>query len=254
MTKYTPADVQEVAEGLKDARDRSRPVSFLTGAGCTSTANIPNASVLIERIHDKYPKRCAKLVGGDRQAYGACMALLTINERRDLFRPYLEKAKINWGTIALAQLIGSGFIGRVFTVNFDLVLENACGLLGLRPAVYDFGVAPANDPDLVVSPSIIHLHGQSYGLVLLNTEGETRKHREKLQPILTDSLRSAPLVVAGYSGSADGIVQILLDQFDGSERLYWLGHGDEPADHIKALMGKDYFQISGWSRFRPLYD
>ena len=105
------------------------------------------------------------MTDGKRHGYGACMALLSINERRDLIRPYLAKAKINWGTIALAQLMGAGFVERVLTVNFDMVPEAAGGLLGLQPAVYDFGVAPASDPAMVVSPAILHLHGQSYGLV-----------------------------------------------------------------------------------------
>jgi tetratricopeptide (TPR) repeat protein len=177
------------------------------------------------------------------------MALLTINERRDLIKPFLEEAKINWGTIALAQLIVKNFVGRVLTANFDLVLEKACGLLGLQPAVYDFGVAPASDPAMVVSPSIIHLHGQSYGLVLLNTDEETKKHREKLRPILTDSLRNAPLVVIGYSGSADGIFQTLLEEFEGREQLYWTSYEEEPNSHIRAFSAKEHFHFIGGADF-----
>jgi tetratricopeptide (TPR) repeat protein len=177
------------------------------------------------------------------------MALLSLNERRDLIKPYLENAKINWGTIALAQLISNNFIARVLTANFDLVLENACGLLGLQPAVYDFGVAPANDPEMIVSPSIIHLHGQSYGLVLLNTDEETRQHREKLRPILMDTLRNAPLVVVGYSGSADGIFQTLFDEFEGRERLYWTSYEEEPRPHIRPFLEKSHFQFLGGTDF-----
>ena len=160
---------------------------------------------MIKKIHEDYRAECEALSEAKRDSDGACMARLAINERRDLIRPYLSAAKVNWGMIALAQLIAEGFVERVLTVNFDLVLENACGLLGLQPAVYDFGVAAR--PAMIVSPAIVHLHGQSYGLVLLNTEDETQKHRKKLQPILVDTLRNAPLVVIGYSGSADGIGQ-----------------------------------------------
>src|SRR6185369_2275282 len=156
---------------------------------------------------------------------------------------------VNWGTIALAQLIVEGFVERVLTVNFDLVLENACGLLGSQPAVYDFGVAPANDPAMIVSPAIIHLHGQSYGLVLLNTDEETQKHRQKLQPVLVDSLRSAPLVVIGYSGSADGISQTLLDEFGGLEPLYWIGYSEELAAHLRGFFKKEHFHFLGGADF-----
>ena len=180
------------------------------------------------------------------------MAILPKNARRHLIKPYLDNAKINWGTIALAQLISNNFVSRVLTVNFDLVLENACGLLGLQPAVYDFGVAPANDPAMIVSPAMTHLHGQSYGLVLLNTEEETRKHREKLLPIIRDTLRTAPLVVAGYSGSADGIFHTLLEEFDGRDRLYWAGYETEPQAHIAPFLKKDHFRFLGGADFDRL--
>jgi Tfp pilus assembly protein PilF len=249
MAKFTPADIARITERLKRARDRGHPAHFLIGAGCSISAGIPGANDLIKKIHQDYAAQCAGLNEARRHAYGACMALLSINERRDLIRPFLEAAKINWGTIVLAQLIAEGFVERVLTVNFDLVLENACGLLGVRPAVYDFGVAPASDPAMVVSPAIIHLHGQSYGLVLLNTDDETQKHREKLRPILVDTLRNAPLVVVGYSGSADGISQNLLDEFGGREPLYWIDYDDELKTHLHGFLGKDHFHFLGGADF-----
>jgi Tfp pilus assembly protein PilF len=249
MAKFTSADVSKLAERLKRAKDRKHPAHFLIGAGCSISAGIPGAADLIKKIHVDYEAHCTALSNDQRQLYGACMALLSINERRDLIRPYLEAAKINWGTIALAQLMAEGYVERVLTVNFDLVLEHACGLLGLQPAVYDFGVAPASDPAMIVSPAIIHLHGQSYGLVLLNTEEETQKHRKKLQPILVDTLRNAPLVVIGYSGSADGISQNLVDEFEGREPLYWFGYADELAAHLHGFLKKKYFHFLGGADF-----
>jgi tetratricopeptide (TPR) repeat protein len=249
MAKFTSAEVRKVAERLRRARDRDHPAHFLIGAGCSITAGIPSAAELIQRIHADYAAQCADLDRDNLHSYGACMALLTVNERRDLIRPYLKKAKINWGTIALAQLIVKGFVDRVLTVNFDLVLENACGLLGLQPAVYDFGVAPAGDLSMIVSPSIVHMHGRSYGLVLLNTDQETQRHKEKLRPILTASLRNAPLVVVGYSGSADGIFQTLFEEFEGLEPLYWAGYEEEAKPHIRPFMEKKHFQFIGGADF-----
>jgi Tfp pilus assembly protein PilF len=249
MAKFTPADVSRIAERLKRAKDRARPAHFLVGAGCSISAGIPSAADLIKKIHEDYRAECEALSEAERDSYGACMALLSINERRDLIRPYLSAAKINWGTIALAQLIAGGFVERVLTVNFDLVLENACGLLGLQPAVYDFGVAPASDPAMIVSPAIVHLHGQSYGLVRLNTYEETQGHRAKLQPILVDTLRKAPLVVIGYSGSADGISQNLVDEYEGREPIYWVGYADELANHLHGFLKKNHFHFLGGADF-----
>jgi hypothetical protein len=254
MAKFTSADVSGVAERLTRAKARGRPAHFLVGAGCSISAGIPGATDLVKKIHSDYQAQCTRLSDDKRLSYGACMGLLSINERRDLIRPFLEGAKINWGTIALAQLMNEGYVERVLTVNFDLVLEGACGLLGLQPAVYDFGVAPANDPSMIVSQAIVHLHGQSYGLVLLNTDEETKKHREKLRPILIDTLRNAPLVVVGYSGSADGISQTLLNEFEGREPLYWVGYADDLANHLLAFLKKDQFSVSRRRRFRSVHD
>jgi hypothetical protein len=249
MAKFTSDDVLGIAERLRQAKDRGHPAHFLIGAGCSISAAIPSANDLVKKIHEKYPKASAKLSDEERLQYGICMGVLARGERRDLIRPYLEKAKINWGTIALAQFIGKGFVERVLSLNFDLVLENACGLLGLQPAVYDFGVSPASDPRKIVSPAIIHLHGQSYGLVLLNSADETKKHQEKLRPILSDTLNNAPLVVIGYSGSADGISQNLVDEFDGSESLYWVGYADELASHLRGFLKKTQFYFFGGADF-----
>ncbi|MBB1094249.1 SIR2 family protein, partial [Rhodopseudomonas palustris] len=249
MAKFTPEDVKRLAERLKQAKGRGHPAHFLIGAGCSISAGIPSAADLVTRIHQDYAANCADLSDDHRHMYGACMALLTINERRDLIRPYLDKAKINWGTIALAQMIADGFIGRVLTVNFDMVLERACALLGIQPAVYDFGVAPASDPAMIVTPAIVHLHGQSYGLVLLNTDDETKKHRNKLHPILLDTLRNAPLVVTGYSGSADGIFQTLIDEFQGREGLYWVSYKEDAEPHIRPLLAKDHSYFMGGADF-----
>jgi hypothetical protein len=249
MARFSSADVSLVAERLKRARDRSHPAHFLIGAGCSITAGIPSAKDLIAKIHQDYPEHCSRLADDKRHAYGACMGLLSPDERRYLIQPYMRAAKINWGTIALAQFIGEGFVERVLTVNFDLVLENACALLGLQPAVYDFGVAPADDPSMIVSPAIVHLHGQSYGLVLLNTEDETERHREKLHPILVYTLRDAPLVVIGYSGSADGISQTLLAEFIGRNPLYWASFSDELASHLLGFRGRNHFEFLGGADF-----
>jgi hypothetical protein len=250
MPKFTSSDVSLIADQVRFARDKTkRAAHFLIGAGCSITADIPSAKDLIEKIQTDFRGAWAALPEKSQGSYGACMDLMTVPQRREFIRQFLENPKINWGTLALAQLIEQKFVSRVLTVNFDLVLENACGLLGLQPAVYDFGVAPAADTDMIVSPAIIHLHGQSYGLVLLNTDEETDKHRAKLEPILINALRAAPLIVAGYSGSADGIFLTLLKEFRGDYPLYWLGYEEEMPAHIQPLSANRHFRFIGGADF-----
>ena len=254
MAKYTSEQIKEIADVLNVARTRAEErgdhaAHFLIGAGCSITARIPSAMDLVKEIRQTYPTRAAKLPPNLQNPYGSHMALLPIRDRSQLIQPHLKNSKINWGTIALAQLIAKGYVDRVLTLNFDLVLENACGLLALQPAVYDFGVAPADDPGLIVSPAIVHLHGQSYGLVRLNTDEETRAHREKLEPILLDTLKNAPLIVIGYSGSADAIFQTLMDKFRDQNAFYWAGYGEDLPDHLHGFQAKNFFQYLGGADF-----
>ena len=56
------------------------------------------------------------------------MAALERGARRDLIGGYIDKAKINWAHLALAQLIHGGYVDRVLTTNFDPLISE-----GVRP-------------------------------------------------------------------------------------------------------------------------
>ncbi len=129
-----------------------------------------------------------------------------------------------------------GFVRRVLTFNFDQVLARACGLLGQYPAIYDFGVSPSDRPDYLADPCVIHLHGQGYGPVMLNSEEETKKHAKRLWPLLEDTLSGGSLVVVGYSGETDKVFEQLCAAYTGRWRLYWLGFEEEPKDHLRSLL------------------
>lgn len=239
MTKYTPEDVKQVADFMRHAKD-GRPFALLTGAGCSKAAGIPLADELLNEINttSKFEPALDGLSEEDRKNYGRVMARLVRAERKDLLMPYLEKAKVNWAHIAIAAMMGAGYIARVLTFNFDNVLARACGICGLYPATYDFVTGASSSTDHIVSPSIIHLHGQGYGLSMLNSEDETKKHAEKLRPLLMSTMRSHPLLVVGYSGLADQVFPIINDEYNGEERLFWAGYRESPEQHINAFVAK----------------
>lgn len=233
MAKFTEADVKELAALL---HKNSEGVAFLTGAGCSISAGIPIAPKLVEQINKEYPDTVRHLEESKRSDYGACMGILSLAEREELIKPYLENAKINWAHIALATLIEKKFVSRVLTFNFDSVLAHACGLLGIYPATYDFGISPSDRTDYLAQPCIVHLHGQGYGPVMMNSDEETQEHAEKLSPLLTHTLDKYPLVVVGYSGEADQVFEKLISLYTGRHRLYWLGYSEEPKSHLRAIL------------------
>ena len=246
MPRYTLQDIDEIADAFRSGKDRGKPTHILFGAGCSKSAGVPLAREIVRDIHENYSNYVNKLDPDERHRYGACMKKLAPNERRDLIAGYLKKAKLNWAHIALAQLMCCGFIDRALTVNFDNILARACGLISLYPAIYDFATAPTANVSLIVSPAIVHLHGQGHGVVLLNTEEETKKHSEKIEPIMRQSLSDHPLLVIGYSGEADDVLRLVHQHYQNSEHLYWASFDEEPAEPIRELSKEhDYFHPVG---------
>jgi tetratricopeptide (TPR) repeat protein len=233
MPKFTEDDVRVLAAAIK----RAGSVSFLTGAGCSLSAGIPLAAQLVKEIKSKYPDEIKRLVEPELQDdYGCCMGALALGERKELLDPHLRSAKINWAHIALASLIHAKHVRRVLSFNFDSVLARACGLLARYPAIYDFGVSPSDRTDYLADPCIVHLHGQGYGPVMLNSDEETRVHARRLRPLIDDTFAKSPLVVIGYSGEADKVFEQIVAAYGGKYRLYWLGFEEEPKSHLRALL------------------
>jgi tetratricopeptide (TPR) repeat protein len=178
------------------------------------------------------------------------MAELTLGERRDLIAEYVDKAKINWAHVGIACLMQTGYVDRVLTTNFDLLVMRACALVGEFPAVYDFAASQFLNPADIPSKAVFHLHGQRTGFVLMNTPAECEKQSERLGPVFQDAGRGRVWIVVGYSGENDPVFDHLagVDRFDNG--LYWVGYQDsEPASHVSEKLlteGKYVYFVNGW--------
>ena len=237
MTKYSDADITRLVNLI---RRQPMRCDFLTGAGMSKTAEIPLARELVSEIQQKYYDEVTRLSVDIRNDYGACMGALSIQERKDLLAPYLANAKINWAHIALACMMKAQHVRRVLTFNFDNVLARACGLLGLFPATYDFGISPADNVEFLSDPSIVHLHGQGYGPVMMNSHEETAGHARKLRSLIDESMTHSNLVVLGYSGEADQVFPIINECYRKVRRIIWLGFSNEPGAHLNPLLSGEH--------------
>lgn len=224
---------------------RSDSISIVVGAGASISGGIPSAGKLVQLIEKEFPHCLSGLSEKDSNDYGKVMGALSPGDRKTPIQPLLENSKINWGHIALACIIQKTNVKRVLTFNFDLLLERAASLLGMHLPVYDFGVAPTKDIAELASPAIFHLHGQSYGLRLMNSESETEAHKELLRPLLADSVRNHTTIVIGYSGGADPAFSVMAAEFNSNMNLIWLGYGSEPSEKIGSLFTKDYAHYVG---------
>ena len=230
-------EIEDIVETLKNAKERGKKCSVLIGAGCSVTAGIPAARGFVNIIKERYPRDYER---ADEKTYPKCMAQLSIDEQRSLLVEYVDEAKVNWGHIALAQLMKEGYVDRVLTTNFDPLIMRACSLVGLYPATYDLAVSQHFEPDKVPDRAIFHLHGQRTGFILLNSEKVLKEHSDKLAPIFEDAGRGRVWLVVGYSGESDPVFNHLasVDRFDN--RLYWIGYNDsEPATHVREQLLKE---------------
>jgi cytochrome c-type biogenesis protein CcmH/NrfG len=218
-------------EAVKRAKRADKRCAVLIGAGCSVSAGIPLANGFVEEIHKKYPKDYKR---AKEKAYAACMAELPPALRRELIRPHLEKAKINWAHVAIAQLMAHGYVDRVLTTNFDQLLIKACALIDQYPGTYDLAASHLFKPHYIPERAIYYLHGQFPGFVQLHTETECQKHFKALGPVFDEVGAGRPWIVVGYSGINDPVFRRLVKLRRFDKCLFWVGYKDqEPSPELR---------------------
>jgi len=202
-------DLSSVANSIRISREyRNAGCALLIGAGCSVKAGIPAASKFVDIIKEEFEPAYKRAT---EKTYPYLMAELTYTERHSLIARYINKAKLNWAYLAIAQLLKKGYVDRVLTVNFDPLLMRACALVGVFPAVYDFAASQNFIAHLVAPQSVFYLHGQHTGFVLLNTPAEVQRFSESLRPLLMNSVEQHVCIVAGYSGDHDPVFSQLAE-------------------------------------------
>jgi len=235
--KTLDRSIDEIAETLKNAKQAERGATLLIGAGCSAAAGIPLAGEFVKLIRDKMPARCKRLQSVD---YAEHMDALADGERHDLIAPYIDRARINWAHMAIAQLMKHGFVSRILTTNFDSLIVQSCAIAGVFPAVYDLASSSIFKPAQVRDPSVFYLHGQRLGFVMLNTKEQVRSHFDTLRPVFDRAGEGRVWIVAGYSGTNDPVFDHLAEVASFGHNLYWVGYGDDdPAPHVANLISRE---------------
>jgi NAD-dependent SIR2 family protein deacetylase len=158
-------------------------------------------------------------------------------DRRTYIAAKLAGGKPSYGHIALASLMKAGHTRLVWTTNFDPLVADACakvydGTGHLTTVALD---APALGQEVIASerwPAEIKLHGDFRSRRLKNTSDELREQDATLREGLVSMCGRAGLVVAGYSGRDDSVMESLEaalqlpTPFPGG--LFWLQRGDSP--------------------------
>ncbi len=221
--------IEELAYLIQQAKDNNKPQPiFFLGAGASVTGNIPLARDITKDILNKYQNSpFIKKLNEKEQYYSKLMECLLPHQRNELLKKYIDEAKINVTHIYLAQLMKSGFVDYVLTVNFDNLMLRALSLFNEFPSTYDMAILKDLTTTTFKIGSVVYLHGQHHGLWLLNTEDEMEKVKSILPRIFDSIKNERPWIFIGYSGSDPVFEHIKeLGRFDNG--LYWVGYREDP--------------------------
>lgn len=168
---------------------------------------------------------------GDSDEYGFYIqACFPISEDRRAF--FIEKARNahpHYGYRLLCHLAQANVIRSVWTTNFDGLVARAASCFNLTPI--EIGIdtqervfRPINDSELLC----VSLHGDYRYDKLKNTSDELQQQEGALRRALIDELRHRSLIVCGYSGRDQSIMESLHASYSeqGTGTLYWCGYGE----------------------------
>lgn len=154
---------------------------------------------------------------------------------------------LTWSYIRIAQLVAEGWVDTILTTNLDLVLLETLSLFGLFPAVCDYHEAAVLRSSHAGEPQIIYLHGNRNSYNVRNTDSAVAKYTGHMQTLLRGLLDDRILLVSGYSGWNDGLMEILRSHFKNTNvkrALYWAFAGRRaqplPLDSDRPLGSADH--------------
>ncbi|MBI2417512.1 MAG: SIR2 family protein [Ignavibacteriales bacterium] len=166
-----------------------------------------------------------KMVG--MESYNDCMAQLSDIETKQFILKCLENGKVNQSYLWLTSLVKDGYVDKILTANFDDLLIKALAYENIFPGIYDMAVLREYNPKKTSERAVFYLHGQKDGYYLLNTLEEVSKHTPNLSPLFDDILSNYTLIVIGYSGKNDKLLDCLQND-TYPHGLYWIASKDDP--------------------------
>jgi SIR2-like domain len=251
---------------------RTTPFALFLGAGASTSSGIPSAQMCIwewkrqifltnnpgledqfaELSLDGVRRRIQRWLDrqggypseGAPEEYGfyirQCYPIA--DDRRAYFADLIRKASPHIGYRLLCHLALADLIRSVWSPNFDGLSARAAANFNISPIEVGIDTqgrtarAPAKGELLCVS-----MHGDYRYDQLKNTPEELQKQEATLRAALIDELRDASVIVSGYSGRDQSLMDALSDAYmqPGTGALYWCGFGtDDPPAHIATLINR----------------
>lgn len=246
---------------------RGANLMWLLGAGASAAAGIPTAWDMIwefkQQLYVSRRRVSAKMVAdlanpavqreiqtfvdsiGSYPAPGAPDEYASLFEaaytseadRRTYIDSKVRGAKPSYGHVALATLMRGNRARLVWTTNFDPLVADGCAkVYGGTGHLTTVAIEPAVLGREVIDegrwPAEIKLHGDFRSRRLKNTGDELREQDARLRAVFIDACTRWGLIVAGYSGRDDSIMDALEASLGRDSSfpagLFWLHRGDGP--------------------------
>ena len=124
---------------------------------------------------------------------------------------------------AIAELVAHGYVKVIVTTNFDRLIENALGQVGVEPVVLSTPQQVADaEPLAQMNCCVIKLHGDYLSPESLNTAEELSKYPPATEVLLERITAEFGLVVCGWSADWDKRLREILTSAIGTHYpTYW---------------------------------
>lgn len=161
-------------------------------------------------------------------------------DRRHYFQNLASGTNPALGYQLLCLLAEARIVTSIWTTNFDGLMPKAAASRGITiiEAGLDTADRTARQPR---QDEFLHvaLHGDFRHDPLKNTVEEVKEQDETLRHKLLRHLEDTTLIVIGYSGRDESIMQTLEEAYSskGTGRLFWCGYeGSEPPESVRNLI------------------
>ena len=162
------------------------------------------------------------------------------DDRRAYFQKKVRESRPHVGYHLLCYLAEANFVQSVWSTNFDGLAARAAATFDLSPIEVGIDcqsrlLRPPRKGDLLC----VSLHGDYRYDALKNTRRELQTQEKALCNALSETARTVPLIVTGYSGRDRSVMDALRTAYTrlGSGVLYWCGFGDgDPSETVADLI------------------
>jgi len=249
---------KSVDELIKAITDCKGDYGFLIGAGTSKPAGIATAGELIEKWQSEaYEFRSPEQdkeawideqeaeIGEDQNEYGFWFEqVYTTKEQR---REHLEDEVIGdadpeFGHIVLASMMseepGEMYVPFTLTPNFDDLLYDAFyHFVEERPKLVHHNALASEFSLTGETPTIVKVHGDYLYQNVKNLDTETRSLQGDIEDRIVQAIGEFGLVVVGYAGHDDSIMEPLIEATRSGEGVFWcVREGDELSDYAEELL------------------